>query len=121
MIVTASSLALYFIPSASTGLHDAGEHDSGVASAFLNTSQQVGGSLGAALLNTVSVSVATGFFNSHPKTPSPQIAQGVAAVHGFDRAFIVGAICMFAAAIISAFMIKVGKDSLVEHEGAAVI
>ncbi len=126
MLVTASSLALYFIPSASTGLHDAGEHDTGIASAVLNTSQQVGGSLGAALLNTVSVSVGAHFFASHysaanPKGKDLSIAQAVSAVHGFDRAFLVGAGFLFLASIICAFMIKVGKDSLVEHEGSAVI
>jgi EmrB/QacA subfamily drug resistance transporter len=118
MILTACSLALYFIPSASTGLHDAGEHDAGVASAVLNTSQQIGGSLGAALLNTVSVSVATHFYLAHSKLPN---AQAVAAVHGFDRAFIAGAGFLLVAALFAAKMIKVGKDSLTEHEGVAII
>src|SRR5690242_11763346 len=46
-------LAGVFIPASSTALFGVGSHDAGVASALLNTSQQIGGSLGTALLNTL--------------------------------------------------------------------
>ena len=57
----------------------------GVASAMTNTSQQVGGSIGTALLNTLAATAATGFVASHlPATPAIAAA---AAVHGYTTAF----------------------------------
>jgi EmrB/QacA subfamily drug resistance transporter len=119
IIIMSSGLALFFIPSASTGLHNAGEHDAGVASAMLNTSQQIGGSLGAALLNTVAISSTTAFVKSHGSLGA--MLQPTAAVHGFAATFKIGAAFLLLAAIVSALMINVGKDSLTEAEGGALI
>ena len=44
------------------------EHDAGAASAVVNASQQVGGSLGTALLNTVAITAATSYFTDHRAT-----------------------------------------------------
>ena len=57
MVLMSVGMAFVFIPTASTALHGVGHHDAGVASALINASQQVGGSIGAALLNTVAVTV----------------------------------------------------------------
>lgn len=65
MIMMSVGLALVFIPVASTALHAVGGHDAGVASALINTSQQVGGSLGTALLNTVAAASTTTYLVSH--------------------------------------------------------
>ena len=46
-------MALVFVPLGNTALTGVSDHDAGVASAMVNTTQQVGGSLGVALLNTV--------------------------------------------------------------------
>ena len=116
LIVMSSGLALFFIPTASTGLHNSGEHDAGVASAVLNTSQQIGGSLGAALLNTLAISSTTAYIKSH-KVPATDPA---AAVHGFSTTFIYGAGFLFLAALVALVMINVGKDSLTETEGVAI-
>ena len=53
MLLMTVGLAGVFIPASSTALVGVGHHDAGVASAVLNTSQQIGGSLGTALLNTL--------------------------------------------------------------------
>ncbi len=119
LVVMSSGLALFFIPSASTGLHNAGEHDAGVASAVLNTSQQIGGSLGAALLNTVAISSASSYANSHKALGAK--VQVFAQVHGFSTTFIYGAGFLLIAAIVTAFTINVGKDSLVEAEGGVAL
>lgn len=120
MLIISFGVALYFIPNASTGLHDSGEHDAGVASAMINTSQQIGGSLGAALLNTIAISSATTFAAAHAKHYGSQIAV-YAQVHGFTTTFKWGAGFLFACALVSALMINVGKDSLVEHEGGVAL
>jgi len=117
MLIMSFGCALYFIPNASTGLHLAGEHDAGVASAMINTSQQIGGSLGAALLNTIAISSAAAFLKGHVKlgASAPIYAQ----VHGFTTTFKWGAAFLFTCAVISALMINVGKDSLTEPENSA--
>jgi len=119
MVVISVGMAFFFIPSASTGLHHAGEHDAGVASAMINTSQQIGGSLGAALLNTVAINSATAFAKGNASLGAKV---GVyAQVHGFDTAFRYGAGFLALASLVSFVMINVGKDSLVETEGAAAL
>ena len=63
-----------FIPASSTALLGVGHHDAGVASAVLNTSQQIGGSLGTALLNTLFAGAVTAYFADNPPA-SPEEAQ----------------------------------------------
>ena len=118
LIIMSSGMALFFIPSASTGLHNAGEHDAGVAGAVLNTSQQIGGSLGAALLNTVAISSAATFAKGH--TELGDKVQVFAQVHGFSTAFRFGAGFLLLAAFVSFIALNVGKDSLVESEVGAM-
>ena len=118
LIIMSSGLALFFIPSASTGLHGAGEHDAGVASAVLNTSQQIGGSLGAALLNTVAISSASTFAKSHGFLG--QKVQIFAQVHGFATTFKFGAGFLLLAAVVALIMIRIGRESLVESDGVAI-
>ena len=117
MLIMSFGCALYFIPNASTGLHLAGEHDAGVASAMINTSQQIGGSLGAALLNTIAISSAAAFAAGH--TSLGQQVGVYAQVHGFTTTFKWGAVFLFTCALLSALMINAGKDSLTEPENSA--
>ena len=112
MLIMSFGCALYFIPNASTGLHNAGEHDAGVASAMINTSQQIGGSLGAALLNTIAISSAAAYLKGH--TSLGKLAPVYAQVHGFTTTFKWGAVFLFTCAVLSALMINVGKESLSE-------
>ena len=105
-----------FIPVQSTALHDIGNQDAGVASAMINTSQQVGGSLGTALLNTVA---ATGTLNYIAANQDMgERLQPFALTHGFSLAFIAGSLFFFIGAIVLYFTINIGKESLVEVEGA---
>ena len=73
-----------FVPLSSTALLGVPDHDAGVASALVNTTQQVGGSLGVAFLNTIATSATAHYVSSHGG-PSAQ-----AIVHGFTTAFAVG-------------------------------
>jgi Na+/phosphate symporter len=74
---------LIFAPSIQTATLGVKTSDSGVASAMVNISQQVGGSIGTALLSTIAVSTA-GFAASHHGTPG---LTAQAAVHGYTTAF----------------------------------
>ena len=71
-------MGLAFTALSSTALTNVQERDSGVASAVLNSTQQVGASLGAALLNTIAATATAAYLASH----GPRLAQQ-ALVHGF--------------------------------------
>ncbi len=118
LLIMSTGLALVFIPSATTGLHGVGGRDSGVASAMINTSQQIGGSLGAALLNTVAVTASATYATAHSSLGKTLPA--FAAVHGFSVAFRVGSIFLGVAAIVVALTINVGKSAADAPEGVAI-
>ncbi|MET9290389.1 MFS transporter [Streptomyces sp. NPDC003077] len=54
-----------FMPAMSLATHGVQPQDAGVASAMINTSQQVGGAIGTALLNTIAASATTAYATSH--------------------------------------------------------
>ncbi|MGW1729073.1 MFS transporter [Streptomyces sp. NPDC002306] len=62
--------------------------DAGVASAMINTSQQVGGAIGTALLNTIAASAATAYVEEHvaDSATKPQRVQLQGVVHGYTSA-----------------------------------
>ena len=80
-ILMSVGLAGVFIPASSTALVGVGHHDAGVASAVLNTSQQIGGSLGTALLNTLFAGAVTGYLAANVRSPAGRRAAGAGGVH----------------------------------------
>ncbi|MFF5336857.1 MFS transporter [Streptomyces sp. NPDC013181] len=96
-----------FMPAMSLATHGVEARDAGVASAMVNTSQQVGGAIGTALLNTIAASAATAYATSHAAlgAKDPELLKLQAMVHGFTGAiwWAVG-ILVVAAAIALAFV-----------------
>ena len=115
LLIMSSGMALVFIPLTSTSLHAVSNHDTGVASAMVNTSQQIGGSLGTALLNTISATAATNYAAAH--TSLGKMVQPFAMTHGFTTAFKFSAGLLTVGAIVLFLFINIGKESLVETEG----
>jgi len=76
----------------------------GVASAMVNTSQQVGGSIGTALLNTLAATAATDYVASH-LPPSASVA-AEAAVHSYATAYWWGAAFFAFGAVLTAFLYR---------------
>lgn len=76
--------------------------DAGIASAFANTTQQIGGSLGAAVLNTISVTAAAGYLSSHHTAG----ALAHATSHGNATAAASAAIPVVVTAVLLAFALK---------------
>jgi EmrB/QacA subfamily drug resistance transporter len=72
--------------------------EAGVASGLLNTSQQIGGALGLAVLSTIAVSVTTTFVATRPRNPQVAIA---GLIHGFSVAFWFGALLAAAGGIVA--------------------
>jgi len=112
-------MGLVFVAQTTLALHGVGEHDAGVASAMLNTSQQVGGALGTALLNTLYASAVTTYLAAHPGVPSAATL-GEATISGYHRAFLIGAVFLVAALVVTAVLVNAQKTELSKPEGAAV-
>jgi EmrB/QacA subfamily drug resistance transporter len=76
--------------------------DAGVASAMVNTGQQVGGSIGTAVLSTLAATAATDSLHAHPD----RLAQ--AAVHGYTTAFWISAGIFAAGALLAGALVRPG-------------
>ena len=95
---------LIMAPSMATATAGVKPSDSGVASAMVNTAQQVGGSVGTALLSTVFANSVTAFV---PAAGTPiDLAGAQAAVHGYTVAFWWGAAILAAGAIVIALLMQ---------------
>ena len=116
-------MACVFIPASSTALLGVGTHDAGVASAVLNTSQQVGGSLGTALLNTLFAGAVTTFLAANVSSPQDARRLAPAAfIHGYHVAFFWGAVLLAAAFVVSVFLINARRPHVTtEAETAPVV
>jgi EmrB/QacA subfamily drug resistance transporter len=84
LLLTGIGMGCVFAPAFSTATLGVRSEDAGVASAMVNTSQQVGGSVGTALLSTIFASAAASFTSTHAKTAGLASA---ASIHGYTTAF----------------------------------
>ncbi|GGO89161.1 MFS transporter [Wenjunlia tyrosinilytica] len=99
-----------FMPAMSLATHGVQPRDAGVASAMVNTSQQVGGAIGIALLNTIAASSTTDYLKSHLKSPRPsQLLINQAAVHGYATAIWWAVGILVLSAGIAFTLINTGK------------
>jgi EmrB/QacA subfamily drug resistance transporter len=116
-LIISFGMGTVFGPLTSTALYGVADHDAGVASALVNAVQQIGGSLGTALLNTIFVSAFTAYFVTHHIDPIKDPVGGMAGtVHGYTIAFWVSAALMAAAAVIAVIFIQVRADQLSSHD-----
>jgi EmrB/QacA subfamily drug resistance transporter len=105
LMLMAFGLGLTFVPLTLIATTNVDEADAGLASGLLNTSQQLGGALGLAVLSTVAAN-ATGSALSG-LTAAPSVAVRLSAlVTGFRAAFLVSAVLLFAGAVILAALIR---------------
>jgi hypothetical protein len=124
MLITALGLGLLFVPMALVSLTKVRNQDTGVASSLVNVGQQVGGSIGLAILGTVAWSaVATSLRSqiaaaaaraaAHPLTAATQkqiTAHALAT--GFSHGFLVCAAISLLALIIALAAIRLTRQDL---------
>jgi EmrB/QacA subfamily drug resistance transporter len=108
-LIVSLGMGMAFVPMSSTALVGVDPKDAGVASALVNTTQQVGSSLGTALLNTIAASAAATFVASHVHSNAEA---RVAVVHGYTTAFTVSAILLLLAAGASATLIRASRQDV---------
>jgi EmrB/QacA subfamily drug resistance transporter len=102
-VVAGAGTAFAFIPVSIAALAGVGEHQAGLASGLLNTSQQLGGAIGIAIASSVAAGHTQALL--HTGTPGPTALTG-----GFQAAFwVLGAIALLA---LPAIFVLVRRDEL---------
>ena len=100
--VVGAGIGLVFVTVASTALVGVDAEDTGVASAVVSTSQQIGGSLGTALLNTVAAAATSSFVAGNA---------AAALVHGYQVAFLVSACIAGAGTVVVVALVRTTTSS----------
>ena len=114
LLVSGVGLGLSVAPSFNTGTFGVAASDAGVASATLNVGQQLGGSIGTALLNTIATSAAATFVASRispaiaASAPAKAALRASAAVHGYTTAFWWTAAIFAGGAIVCGALLRSG-------------
>ena len=106
LVLLGSGFGLSLAPSFSTGTSALQPHDAGVGSATLNTSQQVGGSIGTALLNTLAAGAATAYLVGQVATPANLRS---AALHSYTTAFLWSSLIFVAGAVVAGLVLQRGN------------
>jgi EmrB/QacA subfamily drug resistance transporter len=115
LILISIGMGLTFVPITLIATSRIAPGDAGLASGLLNTSQQVGGALGLAILSTLAASRTTSVLSGSPGAPSPA-EQASALVDGFHIAFAGGAAFMAAGAILLVLMLRRSDARPIEVE-----
>jgi EmrB/QacA subfamily drug resistance transporter len=108
-------LGFTFVPLSNLALVGVGVHDAGAASAVLNATQQVGASIGTALLATLSVGAITNYFTdavTHGNNPADPTVGLEAQVAGYTTAFTWASVLLVLGALVAAVLIKATKEDL---------
>ncbi|MCW3841614.1 MFS transporter [Micromonospora yasonensis] len=98
-----------FVPAMNAATQRVDPRDGGVAAAVVNTSQQIGGSLGVAVLNTTAAAATAGYARSRPHAE--------ALIHGYTVAAAWAAALLLAGAVLAAVLVT-ARPNLHGSEGA---
>lgn len=104
LVVMSVGFGLIFFPTTVVAVAGSARHESGLAAAVLNVSQQLGGSIGLAVLGTVAANVTTGRLAGVRLTHA---AIGQALVAGYTSAFAIGALAALGGFVLSLLLIRV--------------
>ena len=115
MLLMALGMGCIFVPLTLTAVAGVRNEEAGLASALLNTTQQIGGAIGLAALATVAASAAkteaTSLAAAHGGQLSPAL-RAAATTHGYTQAFLVASLIAVGALVISALSIRVSRQAV---------
>ena len=110
-LIVGLGMPFAFVPITIAAVAGTKPQEAGLASGLINTSQQIGGAVGIAILSTIAVSTTT-------DDVTAGVAQPVALTNGFQAAFWAGAAISFAGVLVSLFLVR-GRD--LEHQEAPAL
>lgn len=110
-LLAAVGLGLSFVPVTIAAVSGTSGQEAGLASGLINTSQQVGGALGLAILASIANSRSLHLLHAGTGNPAEALSKG------FDRAFLVGAGFALLGALLAALLIS-SRDSPAHIEAA---
>ena len=113
LVVLGIGFGLSVAPSFSTGTLGLAPQDAGVGSATLNTAQQVGGSIGTSLLNTLAAAAASAYLVGKAVNPANLQA---AALHSYTTAFLWSSLIFVAGAVVAGLVLAPGGLSALAPE-----
>jgi len=117
LLIMGLGFGMIFAPAINTATTGVAREDSGVASALVNTMQQVGGSIGTSALSTIALTATASYLVSHP---AGALAPAVAATHGYTVAFAASA-AVLGVGVILAIVLLPSRRRLAELRAAATV
>jgi len=119
LLVVAVGLGCVFAPAFSLGTLGVARADAGVASATVNVSQQIGGAIGTALLNSVATSATATYIAGHAGQLPQRLLLAQGAIHGYVVGFWTAAAIFVAAAVVVAALLRSGLPDFAGNEQLA--
>jgi EmrB/QacA subfamily drug resistance transporter len=115
LLILGLGFGMIFAPAINTATTGVRRADSGVASALVNTMQQVGGSIGTSALSTIALTATASYLIVHHASP---LAPAIAATHGYTVAFSISA-ALLGLGFILAILLLPSRHRLDELRKAA--
>lgn len=121
LLVMGTGMGLIFAPAMATGTFGVDFADAGIASATINTVQQVGGSIGTAALSSLFASALTGYMTGRQGAGDPRRLAELANVHGYTTAFWYAAAIFGVGAVLAAAVVPRGVPEGMATGGPAAL
>jgi EmrB/QacA subfamily drug resistance transporter len=121
MLLFGVGMGLIFAPGFNLATLGVRGSDSGVASATINTMQQVGGSVGTALLNTIATTAAADYVASHVASQGPKLAAANGAIHSYVTTFWWAAAVFALGAVLTAIVLRPGVPDYAAEAAESVV
>jgi EmrB/QacA subfamily drug resistance transporter len=123
IVLLGIGMGLAFSPAVATATSGVATADAGVASAMVNTSQQIGGTVGTAALSTIFTTALTRYIDNH-RSPTRAVAEA-GAIHGYTVAFYIAGLLFVSGAVLTALILRSGRiqnvgDSYVSASSASI-
>jgi EmrB/QacA subfamily drug resistance transporter len=115
LLILGSGFGMIFAPGINAATTGVRREDSGVASALVNTVQQVGGSIGTSALSTIALTATASYLVAHHASP---LAPAIAATHGYTLAFAISAALLGLGCVLAIVLVP-AKHRLDELRQAA--
>jgi EmrB/QacA subfamily drug resistance transporter len=108
LLVTGLGFGMIFGPVQNAATSGVQTHEAGVASAMVNTAQQIGGSIGTAVFSSLTATAITDYLKAHATTSARPATIADATIAGYHLVFWVAAAVFLGSAVLAALMFRSG-------------